>query len=118
MCHPTERRARGQRIPRTACETRKETGRNRWSGAEVFGVHRVDELPELLHDLSLLGNLTLFGFIKLGSFSQGAYGSSVEKSSDSSSFTVTFTPSPELVAQPQALKKAFVIAGAVANPGA
>ncbi|CCH76995.1 hypothetical protein BN12_1570010 [Nostocoides japonicum T1-X7] len=67
---------------------------------------------------SVTGNLTLFGFIKLGSFSQGAYGSSVEASSDNSSFTVTFTPSPELVNQPQSLKTAYVISGAVANPGA
>ena len=67
---------------------------------------------------SITGDLTLFGFIKLGSFSQGAYGSSVSAGSDNSTFTVKFTPSPQMVNQPQALKTAFVIAGAVENPGA
>ena len=64
------------------------------------------------------GNLTLFGFIKLGSFSQGAYSSKVEAGSSNSSFTVTFGPSPQVTTAPQNLKTAFVIAGAVANPGA
>jgi hypothetical protein len=40
------------------------------------------------------GNLTLFGFIKLGSFSQGAYGSSYKQGSDNSTFTLTFSASP------------------------
>ncbi|MCE0485728.1 hypothetical protein [Ornithinimicrobium sediminis] len=43
---------------------------------------------------TVTGNLTLLGFIKLGSFTQGAYGSKVEAGSDDISFTVTFTPSP------------------------
>lgn len=68
-------------------------------------------------DEHVSGNLTLFGFIKLGSFSQGAYGSSFEKGSDNSSFTITFSASPEVTSVPQAQKTAYVIGAAVANPG-
>jgi hypothetical protein len=64
------------------------------------------------------GNLSLFGWINLGSFSQGAYGSSVTQGSDNSSFTVTFSASPQVVALGTMLQQAFVIGGAVANPGA
>jgi hypothetical protein len=63
------------------------------------------------------GNLTLFGFIKLGSFSQGAYGSKYEAGSDNSTFTVTFSGSPALVSVPQLMQQAYVIAGAMNNPG-
>lgn len=63
------------------------------------------------------GNLTLFGFIKLGSFSQGAYSSSVTQGSDNSSFKVTFSASPEVTSVPQNQKTAFVIGAAVTNPG-
>jgi len=63
------------------------------------------------------GNLTLFGFIKLGSFSQGAYGSSYQQGSDNSTFTVKFSASPEIISVPQNQKTAYVIGGAVANPG-
>jgi hypothetical protein len=63
------------------------------------------------------GNLTLFGFIKLGSFSQGAYGSSFSKGSDDSTFTVTFSASPEVTGVPQNMKTAYVVGAAVANPG-
>lgn len=68
-------------------------------------------------DEHVSGNLSLFGFIKLGSFSQGAYGSSYEKGSDDSSFTITFSASPEVTGVPQAQKSAYVIGAAVANPG-
>jgi hypothetical protein len=64
------------------------------------------------------GNLTLFGFIKLGSFSQGAYGSSVEKGSSNSEFTVTFSASPEVTGVPQNQKTAYVMGAAVATPAA
>lgn len=63
------------------------------------------------------GNLTLFGFIKLGSFSQGAYGSSFSQGADNSTFTVTFSASPEVTSVPQNQKTAYVIGAAVANPG-
>jgi hypothetical protein len=63
------------------------------------------------------GNLTLFGFIKLGSFSQGSYGSSFSQGSDNSNFTVTFAASPEVTGVPQNLRQAYVIGGAVVNPG-
>lgn len=63
------------------------------------------------------GNLTLFDFIKLGSFSQGAYGSSYQQGSDNSTFTVKFSASPEIIGVPQNQKTAYVIGGAVANPG-
>lgn len=69
-------------------------------------------------DEKVSGNLTLFGFIKLGSFSQGAYGSSYSEGSDNSSFTITFSASPEVTSVPQNLKTAYVIGAAVANPGA
>lgn len=64
------------------------------------------------------GNLTLFGFIKLGSFSQGAYGSSYAQGSDNSTFTITFSASPQVSSVPQNQKTAYVIGGAVLNPGA
>lgn len=64
------------------------------------------------------GNLTLFGFIKLGSFSQGAYGSSFKEGSDNESFTVTFSASPQVTSVPQNLRTAYVIGAAVQNPGA
>jgi hypothetical protein len=63
------------------------------------------------------GNLSLFGFIKLGSFSQGAYGSSYAQGSDNSTFSVTFSASPEVTGVPQNLRQAYVIGGCVANPG-
>jgi hypothetical protein len=66
---------------------------------------------------TISGNLSLFGFIKLGSFSEGAYGSSFTRGSDNSTFTVTFAASPEVVGVPQNLRQAYVIGGAVANPG-
>ena len=62
------------------------------------------------------GNLTLFGFIKLGSFSQGAYGSSYQEGSDNSTFSVTFSASPQIVGVPQLQQTAFVIGGAVSTP--
>lgn len=64
------------------------------------------------------GNLTLFGFIELGSFSEGAYASSFEQGSDNSTFTVTFSASPEVTGVPQNLKTAYVIGASVTNPGA
>ncbi|MCK5055096.1 MAG: hypothetical protein KAT34_00455, partial [Candidatus Aminicenantes bacterium] len=62
------------------------------------------------------GNLTLFGFIKLGSFSQGAYGSSYSEGADNSTFTVKFSASPEVTSVPQNQKTAYVIGGTVVNP--
>ncbi len=62
------------------------------------------------------GNLTLFGFIQLGSFSQGAYSSSYQQGADNSTFSVTFGASPEITSVPQLQKTAFVIAGAVNTP--
>jgi hypothetical protein len=63
------------------------------------------------------GNLTLFGFIKLGSFSEGAYGSSFQQGADNSTFTVTFSASPQVVAVPALQQTAYVIAGAVTTVG-
>jgi len=62
------------------------------------------------------GNLTLFGFISLGSFSQGAYGSSYQQGADNSTFSVTFSASPQIVGVPQLQQTAYVIAGAVNTP--
>lgn len=64
------------------------------------------------------GNLTLFGFINLGSFSQGAYGSTYEMGSDNSTFTLTFSASSQVTSVPLLQQTAYVIGGAVANPGA
>lgn len=63
------------------------------------------------------GNLKLFGFISLGSFSEGAYGSSYEAGSSNSSFTIKFSASPEVTSVPQYQKTAFVIGGTLRNPG-
>jgi hypothetical protein len=66
---------------------------------------------------SVSGNLSLFGFISLGSFSQGAYGSSYRSGADNSTFTVTFSASPQVVGLPTLMQQAYVIGGAVNNPG-
>jgi hypothetical protein len=63
------------------------------------------------------GNLTLFGFIKLGSFSQGTFGSKVTKGANNSSFTVTFSASPQVTSVPQNQRAAYVIGAAVTTPG-
>jgi hypothetical protein len=63
------------------------------------------------------GNLSLFGFIKLGSFNEGAYSSSYSQGADNSTFSVTFSASPEVTGVPQNLRQAYVIGGCVANPG-
>lgn len=62
------------------------------------------------------GNLTLFGFISLGSFSQGAYGSSYQQGADNSTFSITFSASTQVVSVPQLQQTAYVIAGAVNTP--
>jgi hypothetical protein len=66
---------------------------------------------------STSGNLSLFGFISLGSFSQGAYGSTYKRGADNSTFTVTFSASPQVVTLPTLMQQAYVIGGAVNNPG-
>ncbi len=63
------------------------------------------------------GNLSLFGFISLGSFSQGAYGSKYERGADNSTFTVTFSASPQVITLPSLMQQAYVIGGAVLKPG-
>lgn len=63
------------------------------------------------------GNLTLFGFIKLGSFSEGVYKSSFKEGSDNSSFKVTFSASDAIVSVPELQQSAYAIGGAITNPG-
>jgi hypothetical protein len=63
------------------------------------------------------GNLSLFGFISLGSFSESTYKMSYSQGSSNSTFTVTFTGSPAVSSVPVLQQQAFVIAGAVTNPG-
>ncbi|KAB1158381.1 hypothetical protein F7018_09395 [Tenacibaculum aiptasiae] len=63
------------------------------------------------------GNLKLFGFISLGSFSAGASGGRYEKGANNSEFTLTFEPSKEIISVPEFQKQGFVIAGAITNPG-
>jgi hypothetical protein len=68
-------------------------------------------------DQKVSGNLKLFGIIDLGGFSEGTHSSTLTKGADNSTFTVTFSASPEVVGVPQNLKTAYVIGAAVANPG-
>lgn len=62
------------------------------------------------------GNLTLFGFIRLGGFSQGASGSSYQEGSSNSEFTVEFSPSKEVLSVPDLQKTAFPIGGSFDFP--
>lgn len=64
------------------------------------------------------GNLTLFGFISLGRFSEGAYGSSYQQGSSNSEFTVEFGPSEQVLSVPDLQKTAFPIGGSFDFPGA
>lgn len=64
------------------------------------------------------GNLTLFGFIKLGSFNEGTYFSSFERGASNSEFTVTFQASEQVLSVPDLQKTAFVIGGSFDFPGA
>lgn len=66
---------------------------------------------------SQTGNLTLFGFLPLGSFSKGAYGSQVIQGATNSEFTVKFTPSEPVLTVPDLQKTAYVIGGAFVFPG-
>ena len=61
------------------------------------------------------GSLSLFG-LKLNA-SDSVYQGSLTEGDDSSSFTVTFAPSPPAVSVPEAEQSAYVIAAAVVNPG-
>ena len=63
------------------------------------------------------GNLKLFGLIDLGSFSEGVYSSTITKGANDTTFSVTFSSSPEVVGVPQNMKTAYVIGAAVTNPG-
>ncbi len=65
---------------------------------------------------SASGNLTLFGFIPLGRFSQGASGSSYKEGSSNSEFTVEFGPSEAVLSVPDLQKTAFPIGGSFAFP--
>jgi hypothetical protein len=67
---------------------------------------------------SLSGNLTLFGFIRLGGFKEGASGSSYKEGSSNSEFTVEFSPSQEVLSVPDLQKTAFPIGGSFDFPGA
>ncbi|MCC5603629.1 hypothetical protein [Nostoc favosum] len=62
-------------------------------------------------DQNRKGNLTLFGFNKIGSFSKGIYSSQVHPGSSNSEFSVIFSPSPEVVSIPELQKMAYVIGG-------
>jgi len=62
------------------------------------------------------GNLKLFDLISLGSFSQGAYGNSLKEGADNSSFTVSFSASPQVITVPTLQQQAFVLGCAVSNP--
>jgi hypothetical protein len=63
------------------------------------------------------GNVSLFGFISLGSFSESTYSMNYSEGSSNSTFTVTFTGSPAVSSVPVLQQQAYVIAGAVTNPG-
>jgi hypothetical protein len=66
---------------------------------------------------TVTGNLSLFGFISLGRFSQGAYGSSYQQGSSNSEFTVEFGPSQQVLSVPDLQKTAFPIGGSFDFPG-
>ena len=57
------------------------------------------------------GNLTLFGFINLGSSREGTYQSQYEAGRSNSEFTVTFKESDAVLSQAPLQKTAFVIGG-------
>ena len=69
-------------------------------------------------DQGVSGNLTLFGIINLGNFSQGSHRGTLRKGSDNSTFTVSFGPSPEVTSVPLNQQTAHVIGIGVRNPGA
>jgi hypothetical protein len=61
------------------------------------------------------GNLTLFGFLNLGSSRQGVYGTLCQPGRSNNEFTLRFSPQPVNV--PQLQQSAFVVGGCVRNPG-
>ncbi|MCG8652563.1 MAG: hypothetical protein MI861_22170, partial [Pirellulales bacterium] len=63
------------------------------------------------------GNLKLFGFIKLGEFKEGAYGSSFSEGSSNSEFEVKFRASDQVLKVPSLQQSAYVIGGAFQFPG-
>jgi hypothetical protein len=65
---------------------------------------------------SVSGNLTLFGFIRLGEFKEGASGSSYKEGASNSEFTVEFSPSKEVLSVPDLQKTAFPIGGSFDFP--
>jgi hypothetical protein len=62
------------------------------------------------------GNLTLFGFISLGRFSEGASSISYQENGSNSEFTVEFGPSKEVLSVPDLQKTAFPIGGSFDFP--
>jgi hypothetical protein len=62
------------------------------------------------------GNIRLFGFLDVGSFSQGVYSSTVTSNGSNSSFSVTFTPSPQILTVPALQQTAYVIGGTFDYP--
>jgi hypothetical protein len=67
-------------------------------------------------DETISGNLTLFGFIPVGSFSEGVYSSTSHSNGSNSSFTLTFAPSQQLLSVPPLQQTAYVIGGSVDYP--
>jgi hypothetical protein len=63
-------------------------------------------------------SVSLFGFIPLGSTSESTSSMSYSEGATNSSFTVTFTGSPAVSSVPALQQQAYVIAGAITNPGA
>ncbi len=62
------------------------------------------------------GNLTLFGFIPVGSVSEGVYSSTAQSNGSNSSFTLTFTPSQQVLSVPPLQQTAYVIGGSFDYP--
>ena len=65
---------------------------------------------------NISGNLTLFGFIPVGSVSEGVYSSTAHSNGSNSSFTLTFTPSQQLLSVPPLQQTAYVIGGSFDYP--
>jgi hypothetical protein len=63
------------------------------------------------------GSATLFGFIPLGSANESSYSMTSSAGANNSTFTVTFAGSSQVATVGSLQQKAYVIGGAITNPG-
>ncbi len=62
-------------------------------------------------------DLSLFGLFKIGGFKESLYEAELSQDNQSGSFTVKFTPSPQVLSVPALQETAYVIGGGVDYPG-